>query len=60
MPQNISIKCGLSRFDQKKFIFVVFYACPIFRTTYAMALQYEFELSTLPSIPFNGHVGGLC
>ena len=40
------------------------YACPNFRTTCAMALmftlQHEFELSTLPSIPSNGHVGGLC
>jgi len=23
-------------------------------------LQHEFELSTLPSVPFNGHVGVLC
>jgi len=23
-------------------------------------LQHEFELSTIPSIPSNGHVGGLC
>ena len=32
-----------------------------FQIACAMALQREFELSTLrPSIPSNGHVGGLC
>ena len=51
-------------------IFVLFvcsfinYACPNFRTTYAMALmftlQHELEPLTLPSIPPNGHVGGRC
>jgi hypothetical protein len=39
------------------------YACPNFQATCAMALMFtlqQFELSTLPSIPSNGHVGGLC
>jgi hypothetical protein len=36
------------------------YACLTFRTTCARAVQHEFELSTLPSIPSTGHVGGLC
>ena len=63
----MSIKRCLVRFDQKTCSFVVLcvcssiinYACPNFRTTYAMALQHEFKLSTLPSIPSNGHVGDL-
>jgi hypothetical protein len=42
----------------------IYYACPTLRTTCTMALmltlQHDFELSTLPSIPFNGHIGGLC
>jgi hypothetical protein len=40
------------------------YACRNFRTTCAMGLmftlQHEFELSMLPSIPYNCHVGSLC
>ena len=41
---------------------IVNYACPNFRTicTCAMALQHEFELSTLPSIPSNCHVSRVC
>jgi hypothetical protein len=42
---------------------IIIYACPNFQTTCAMAFMFtlqQFELSTLPSIPFNGHVGGLC
>ena len=39
---------------------IINYAYPNFRTTCAMALmfihQHEFEISTLPSIRFNGHV----
>jgi hypothetical protein len=69
--QNMSIKGRLARFDKKNRVFSLFfvyslspsiinYACPNFRSTCAMALQYVFELSTLPSIPPNGHVGGLC
>ena len=68
--QIMSIKRCLARFDQKTCIFVVFfgcslppniinYACPNFRTICAMALQHEYELSTLPSIPSNCHVCGL-
>ena len=63
----MSKKRSLVRFDQKTCSFVVFdvcssifnYACPNFRTTCAMALQHEFKLSTLPSIPSNDHVGDL-
>ena len=65
----MNIRRRLARFDKKTCIFVVFvcsfppiiidYARPNFRSTCAMALQHEFELSTLPSIPSNGHVGGL-
>ena len=42
---------------------IISYACPNFQTTCAMALMFtlqQFELLTLPSIPSNGHVGGLC
>ena len=66
--QNISIKRRLSRFHGKTCT-----AClsallnvhvPISKLHAQMSpiftLQYEFELSTLPSIPSNGHVGGLC
>ena len=39
-------------------------AWPNFQTTCAMALmftlQHEFELSTIPSIPSNRYVSGLC
>ena len=69
----MNIKGLLSRFDQKTYIFgeggcvcslspsIINYAYPNFRTTCtcAMTLQHEFELSTLPLIPSNGHVGGL-
>jgi len=58
------------RDSSKKIMFVVFvcglspsiinYACPNFRTTCTMALQNEFELSTLPSIPPNNHVDDIC
>ena len=40
------------------------YTSPNFRITCSIALmftlQHEFELSMLPSIQYNGHVGGLC
>ena len=43
---------------------IINYACPNFQTTCAMALmftlQHELKLSKLPSIPSNGHDGGLC
>ena len=43
---------------------IINYACPNFRTTCTMTLmftlQHEFEISALPSIPSNGHIGGLC
>ena len=42
----------------------IYHACPKLRSTCGIALiftlQHKFELSTLPSIPSNGHVGGLC
>ena len=66
--QNISIKRRLSRFHRKTCT-----AClsallnvhvPISKLHAQMSLiftlRYEFELSTLPSIPSNGHGGGLC
>ena len=61
----MSIQRCLAKFDQNVYFrcfcvqLVSQHACPNFRTTCAMALQHELELSTLPSIPFNGHVGGL-
>ena len=72
--QNTSINHRLVRFDQKLVILLFFvcslstniinYTCPNFQTICAMALmftlQHEFKLSALPSIPSNGHVGGLC
>ena len=76
MSIKCRIKCRLERFDQKNVYFCCFfvsslspsiinYVCPSFRTTCAMhctdsTCQHEFEFSMLPSIPSNGHVGGLC
>ena len=64
----MSIQRRMARFDPKTVYFrcvfftcsFINYACPNFRTTCAMALHHEFQLSTLPSIPSNGHAGGLC
>ena len=66
----MNIKYRLARFDKIKRVFSLFfvrslspriinYACLNFLNTCAMALQHEFELSTLISIPSNSHVGGL-
>ena len=42
---------------------IIYYACPNFRTTCPMVpmltLHHELEIAMLPSIPSNGHVGGL-
>ena len=64
--QNMIIKRRFAKFDLKSV-----FACslspsiinnvfPNFRSKCAMALPHEFELSTLPSIPSNGHVVCLC
>ena len=69
----LKVNVNPSKHEYKTCIFVVFvcslspmiinYACPSFQTTCALALmftlQHKFELSTLPSIPSIGHVGGL-
>ena len=69
----MSIKRRFVRFDHTTCMLVVFfdapfslspsiinYACPHFQATCAMVPQHDFELSTILSIPSNGHVGGLC
>ena len=66
----MSIKRRLARLDKKRVFRCIFvcslspsiinYICPNFRNKCAMALQHEFELSTLPSIPPNGNFDCLC
>ena len=71
----MNIRRRLATFDQnylKKRVFSLFfvcslsassiinYACTNFRATCTNVLQHGLELSTLHSIPSNGHVGGLC
>ena len=70
--QNMSITRRLARFDKTNVYFrgfcvcslspkIINFTCPNFRTTSAMALMLTLQqLSTLPSIPSNSHVGSLC